>query len=114
MPGKPRSNNNYKRGYSKNKTADPQAPIRVRLPREGEMLGTVLQTVGGGRLQIACKDGKERLCRIPGKIRRNIWVRQGDIVIVKPWVIEGDKKGDMIWRYNHLQAQWLRNKGHIN
>lgn len=115
MPGKPRRNynSNYKKKGS-GKSSDPQAPMRVRLPREGELLGTVLQTVGGGRLQIACKDGKERLCRIPGKIRRNIWVRQGDIVIVKPWEIEGDKKGDMIWRYNHLQAQWLRNKGHIN
>ena len=57
--------------------------VRVRLPREGEILGVVIGNVGGGRLQVQCKDGKERLCRIPGKIRRNIWVRQGDVVLLK-------------------------------
>ncbi|VVB57089.1 Translation initiation factor 1A [uncultured archaeon] len=88
--------------------------VRVRLPREGEILGVVVGNVGGGRLQVQCKDGKERLCRIPGKIRRNIWVRQGDIVLVEPWKIEGEKRGDVIWRYNHLQADWLRNKGYIS
>ncbi len=87
--------------------------VRVRLPREGELLGIVVGNVGGGRLQVQCKDGKERLCRIPGKIRRNIWVRQGDVVLVEPWKIEGEKRGDVIWRYNHLQADWLRNKGYI-
>jgi len=29
------------------------------------------------------------------------------------WKIEGEKRGDVIWRYNHLQADWLRNKGYI-
>jgi len=85
----------------------------LRLPREGEILGVVIGTVGGGRLVVACKDGKERMCRIPGKIRRNIWVRDGDIVIIKPWEIGGDKKADVVWRYNKLQAEFLRNKGHI-
>ncbi len=88
--------------------------VRVRLPREGEILGVVIGNVGGGRLQVQCKDGKERLCRIPGKIRRNIWVRQGDVVLLKPWVIEGDERADIIWRYNHIQADWLRNKGYIS
>ncbi|MEM2138422.1 MAG: translation initiation factor eIF-1A [Candidatus Anstonellaceae archaeon] len=85
----------------------------VRLPREGEILGVVIGTLGGGRLQVQCKDGKERVCRIPGKIRRNIWVRDNDIVIVVPWEIGGDKKADIIWRYNKYQAEYLRNKGFI-
>jgi translation initiation factor 1A len=87
--------------------------VRVRLPREGEVLGVVIGNFGGGRLQVQCKDGQERLCRIPGKIRRTIWVREGDVVLVKPWMVEGDKKGDIIWRYNHLQAEWLRNKKYL-
>jgi len=78
------------------------------------MLGTVIQTVGGGRLQVQCKDGKERMCRIPGKIRRNIWVRPGDIVLIKPWDIQGDTKADVVWRYNYLQANWLRERGHLD
>ena len=42
----------------------------LRMPREGEILGVVIGTLGGGRLMVSCKDGKERMCRIPGKIRR--------------------------------------------
>lgn len=85
----------------------------VKLPKEGEILGVVMGTLGGGRLQVQCKDGKERICRIPGKIRRNIWVRDGDIVIIVPWEIGGDKKGDIVWRYNKYQAESLRKQGHI-
>lgn len=86
---------------------------KMRLPKEGEILGIVAQTLGGGRLSVSCKDGNERVCRIPGKIRRFIWVRDGDIVLVKPWEIGGEKKGDIIWRYNKFQADWLRSKGYI-
>jgi len=85
----------------------------LRLPKEGEILGVVIGTVGGGRLLVACKDDKERLCRIPGKIKRNIWVREGDVVIILPWEIGGDKKGDIVWRYNKLQAEYLKQKGLI-
>ena len=85
----------------------------LRMPREGEILGVVIGTLGGGRLMVSCKDGKERMCRIPGKIRRFIWVRDGDIVIIVPWDIGGDKKADVVWRYNKYQAEALRNKGVI-
>lgn len=87
--------------------------VRLPKPEEGEILGVVVGNVGGGRLTVQCKDGKERMCRIPGKIRRFIWVRDGDIVILKPWDIGGDKKADIIWRYNKFQAEFLRNKGYI-
>jgi translation initiation factor 1A len=90
-----------------------QQIVRVRLPQEGEVLGVVIAMLGGGRLQVDCKDGKERIVRIPGKIKRTIWVRPGDIVLLKPWEIEKDKKADIIWRYNHLQAEWLKKHGYI-
>ena len=84
---------------------------RVRLPREGEVLGVVEAMPGGSRLQVSCEDGKERLIRIPGKIRRKIWVRVGDIVIVKPWEIEPDAKADLVWRYTKIQSDYLRRRG---
>jgi len=93
--------------------APPEAMIRVKLPEGNQVFGIVIGTLGGGRLLVSCKDGKERTCRIPGKIRRTIWVRDGDIVLIVPWVIGGETKGDVVWRYNRLQVDWLRRKGYI-
>ena len=96
--------------------ADEEQKItRVRLPNkeDGEMFGLVISLLGAGRLLVSCEDGKERVCRIPGKMRRFIWVRENNYVIVKPWSIEGDKKGDVIWRYNKFQEQWLKSKSYL-
>jgi len=89
-----------------------EGPIKIRVPREGEILGEVIGIMGGSRVLVNCSDKKERLCRIPGKIRRFIWVREGDVVVVEPWEIAGDKKGDVKWRYTKVQADWLRKKGY--
>lgn len=88
---------------------------RLRLPRqeEGELLGIVSGLMGGSRMKVACKDGKERMCRIPGRMKNTIWVKEGDVVILKPWAIEGDTKGDIVWRYNPLQARILKERGYI-
>ena len=94
--------------------AQPGEPtFRIRLPRGIETLGLVIGLVGGSRMIVTCKDGKERNCRIPGRLKNQMWVRDGDIVIVEPWEIQGDTRGDIIWRYTPLQARLLREKGYI-
>lgn len=90
------------------------APIgRVRTPRGPEVLGKVEQRVGANRMIVSCFDGKQRNCRIPGRLRRKMWIRPNDIVLVEPWEFEGDKKGDIIWTYTPAQIQWLQNKGFL-
>lgn len=86
---------------------------RVRLPRKGEVLGVVISMMGASRMLVDCIDGKERMVRIPGKIKRTIWVKSGDVVLAKPWEIEPDKKADLVWRYTRLQADWLRREGYL-
>jgi len=86
---------------------------RLRMPREGEVLGVVERLLGSSRMHVRCKDNKLRTARIPGKIRRRIWVREGDVVIVKPWSVQGDKKGDIVWRYTKTQVSRLMNQGLI-
>ncbi|MBU0531940.1 translation initiation factor eIF-1A [Candidatus Micrarchaeota archaeon] len=99
--------------YGKPQLSEDEERRRLRMPREGEVLGVVLGLMGGSRMKVACKDGKERMCRIPGKLRNRVWVREGDVVIVKIWEIEGDKKGDIIWRYWPLQAKILKEEGQV-
>jgi len=90
----------------------PTGPIRVRMPRGNEVLGEIVELLGASRFKISCKDGVERVCRIPGKFRKRIKVRPGDWVIVKPWTIEPEK-GDIEWIYTKTQANWLMRKGII-
>lgn len=85
--------------------------MRVPHTDEGEMFGLVESMYGGSRLQVKCQDGKERIVRIPGKIRRNIWVRAGDVVILVPWKIDPDHRADLAWRYTRVQADMLRHRG---
>lgn len=97
-------------------TADPESPDylgRVRTPRGKEVLGVVDSRLGFGKMNVICTDKKARICRVPGKYRRTIWVKDGDVVIVEPWQFEGEKKGDIIFKYRRVQVQWLKSRGFL-
>jgi len=86
---------------------------RIRLPRGRQAIGIVEQRLGGSRMKVKCLDGKTRISRIPGRLKRHLWVREGDIVIVEPWEYGGDAKGDVIYKYRKSQVQFLRKKGYL-
>ncbi|MHA1238824.1 MAG: translation initiation factor eIF-1A [Candidatus Odinarchaeia archaeon] len=86
---------------------------RVKLPREGEVLGVVIQLLGSGMVKVHCNDGYLRICRIPGRMRKRTWIREGDVVLIAPWDFQFEERGDIIWRYTQSQAQWLERKGYI-
>jgi len=86
---------------------------RVRTPRRGQILGEVEQLLGDRRMLIKCTDGNVRLCRIPGKIRKRIWIKEGNIVLVEPWSVQTNERGDVLWRYTNQQADWLEKHGYL-
>jgi translation initiation factor 1A len=83
------------------------------LPVANDMLGIAIKLLGFDRVLVKCQNGHERLCRIRGKMKRRVWIRQGDIVLVSPWDFQSDKRGDIIWRYRRNQVDWLRKKGYL-
>ena len=83
------------------------------LPAPSDVLGIAVKLLGFDRVLVKCQDGHERLCRIRGKMKRRVWIREGDVVLVSPWDFQSDKRGDIIWRYTHSQAEWLRRKGYL-
>lgn len=87
--------------------------IRVRIPREGETIGKVINLLGSNRLYVDCLDGKERVCRIPGKLKKRVWTKADDIVLIKPWDTQSDIRGDLVWRYTKIEADFLRKKGYL-
>jgi len=83
------------------------------LPVANDVLGIAVKLLGFDRIMVKCQDGHERLCRIRGKIKRRVWIREGDIVLVSPWDFQTESKGDIIWRYTRAQAEWLRKNGYL-
>ncbi|MDP3918297.1 MAG: translation initiation factor eIF-1A [Nanoarchaeota archaeon] len=100
---------------NKKKSFTPEEPqvLRVRLPRGKQAIGVVESRLGGGRMRVRCYDGHTRVCRIPGGLKRGLWVRDSDTVLVEPWEYGGDEKGDVIYKYRPAQVDWLRRKGYI-
>ena len=93
--------------------------IRVKLPNngkskgelgyKGEMFALAEEILGGRRVTVLCADGETRMARIPGKMRRRQWVREGDLIIVWPWDFQ-DSKADVNHRYTKTQAMYLSRK----
>ncbi|MDP7001993.1 MAG: translation initiation factor eIF-1A [Candidatus Thalassarchaeaceae archaeon] len=86
--------------------------IRVPLPKRkvNEMFAIADQILGGRRVRSICEDGESRLARIPGKMRRRQWVREGDLIVVQPWEFQ-DEKANVCMRYTKTQSLYLSRKG---
>lgn len=95
-------------------TEEEEEFVRVRIPKGREVLGILEQRLGGSRCRVRCLDGKTRNCRIPGRLKRKLWVRENDILLIEPWEFDADEKGDIIFKYRPTQVNWLKNNGFLD
>jgi translation initiation factor 1A len=84
----------------------------LRMPDEDELFAEVTNMLGANRVNVRCVDGKERTARIPGRMQKRVWIREGDVVLVEPWDWQ-DEKADVTFRYEKNEADQLREEGHI-
>jgi translation initiation factor 1A len=86
---------------------------KMRLPYvpRGEMFAVVKELSGGSRLIAICEDNKTRMIRIGGRFKKKLWVRQGDLLIIKKWTVQEDSKGDLVYRYIKTQQEVLKRDG---
>ncbi|MCK4369912.1 MAG: hypothetical protein KAW03_02485, partial [Candidatus Lokiarchaeota archaeon] len=88
-----------KKGKGKRRTGPYVPPVvtRVKFPskRLGEMFGRIVGVLGNDRMEVFCEDGKHRMGRIRGKIKKRVWIRVADLVIVNPWDWETEIPGKM-------------------
>lgn len=102
-------------GYNKFKKKPGEEPpkiARAPLPKEGEVLGIIEQRLGGNKMMVTCVDGKSRNCRVPGRLKRRLWLRPDDVVIVEPWELD-DNKADVLLKYKPNQVAWLKKNGYL-
>lgn len=102
------------KSYKKQKEeAGPEPTIqRARLPRGEEVIGIIEQRLGGNKMMVNCLDGKPRNCRVPGRLKRALWLRPDDVVIIKPWELD-KTKGDVIFKYKKNQIAWLKKQNYL-
>ncbi len=79
---------------------------------EGTLLCVIQRNLGGGFLEVLCTDGDVYKARIPGKMRRRVWMREGDVILFLPWGTR-DNKGEVVYRYRRDEVRKLIEMGLI-
>jgi translation initiation factor 1A len=44
-------------------------------------------------------------------MKKRVWIREDDVVLVAPWDFQTDERGDIVWRYSQGEAGWLEKRG---
>jgi translation initiation factor 1A len=89
----------------KNQPENPDEITRMPMPKDykREMFGVADQLLGASKIKVMCGDGVSRIGRIPGKMKKRMWIREGDLLIIRPWEFQTDK-ADILFRYTRTQA----------
>src|SRR3954470_7706995 len=72
----------------------------------------VIKMLGNGRLEAQCFDGEKRLAHIRGKLRKKVWINQGDIILISLRDYQ-DEKADVILKYTADEARNLKAYGEL-
>jgi len=77
---------------------------------EGTMLCVIQRLLGAGYLEVLCTDGNTYKAWIPGKMRRRVWMREGDVILFLSWGTK-DMKGEVVYRYEEDEVRKLVESG---
>ncbi|XP_049273138.1 eukaryotic translation initiation factor 1A, X-chromosomal [Rhipicephalus sanguineus] len=109
MPkNKGKGGKNRRRGKNENETEKRELVFK----EDGQEYAQVIKMLGNGRLEAMCFDGMKRLCHIRGKLRKKVWINQGDIILVGLRDYQ-DAKADVILKYNPDEARNLKSYGEL-
>lgn len=79
---------------------------------DGQEYAQVIKMLGNGRLEALCFDGEKRLAHIRGKMRKKVWINQGDIILLSLREFQDDK-ADVIQKYTNDEARNLKAYGEL-
>ncbi len=86
--------------------------VRAPLPKKNQMIGIIERRLGGNKMMVNCLDGKTRNCRVPGRLKRRLWLRPDDVVIIEPWELD-NTRGDILFKYRTNQIEWLKRNNYL-
>jgi translation initiation factor 1A len=103
-------NNKGGKKYKRNKNvAQENKNTRFKDENESQEYAQITNALGNCRFDVLCFDGTSRLATMCGKMRKRVFVNQGEIVLVslREWQ---DSKCDIIDKYNANDVQKLKQK----
>jgi translation initiation factor 1A len=105
--GKGKGGKNRRRGKSQNTTKR-----ELILREEDQEYAQITKMLGNGRVQASCFDGVVRIAHIRGKLRKKVWMAQGDIILV---ALRDFQEGncDVVHKYMADEARQLVSLGEL-
>ena len=79
---------------------------------ESEEYAQVIKILGDGRFECNCADGVKRVAHVRGKMRKRIWIANGDIILVSLRDFEPEKC-DVVEKYKEKEVAKLKKAGEI-
>ena len=79
---------------------------------ESEEYAQVIKILGDGRFECNCTDGVKRIAHVRGKMRKRIWIANGDIILVSLRDFEPEKC-DVVEKYKEKEVAKLKKAGEI-
>jgi translation initiation factor 1A len=79
---------------------------------ESQEYAQVTKILGNCRLEVQCFDGKTRLANIRGSMRKKVWIKMNDVVLVSLREYE-DGKCDVIHKYDVKEVNRLKSLDEI-
>jgi translation initiation factor 1A len=108
MPKNKRGGKKAKRGKNQS-----DAPVKELILREdGQEYAKVIKMLGSCRVSALCNDGKQRQCLIRGKMRKKVWIKKDDIILIGLRDFQ-DGKADVIGKYSDEEARRLEKMGEL-
>ncbi|KAH3671360.1 hypothetical protein WICMUC_004657 [Wickerhamomyces mucosus] len=106
--GKGKGGKNRRRG--KNESENQKRELIYK--DEGQEYAQITKMLGNGRVEAQCFDGIKRMAHIRGKLRKKVWMGQGDIILVSLRDFQDDQC-DVIQKYNSDEARALKSQGEL-
>jgi translation initiation factor 1A len=97
--------------------ADREKEEAVVFKAEDQYYANVTKSLGGGRFDLECDDGVQRIGKLRGNMRKSQWVSVGCIVLVSLRDFEGDAasgKADILLKYSDSAAKHLQRYGELD
>ena len=74
-------------GKKKSKPSPAGSAVRRagKLPSGDMQYAVIREFNGGSRFTALCEDGNNRMVRIPGKLKRRMWCRVNDLILINKY-----------------------------